>query len=149
MTLALAATTVCAMAAPKFHGEWRASSYVDKMTDEKSCYVIHRKDPYVRMELGGAVVISFQGRGGVEGYEWRVDKNPPSPLQLTDGPNKNSIRITEVRTDLRKAKKLIVGGMTVTRQLIDLEYNLTGLAEARADAAKLCGVADPMDSYFN
>ena len=64
-------------AAPKaspnttFDGDWQLRQHKDTMTDKLTCVVLATARPYIQFSIG-QLYISYAGRGGVDGYTYRI-----------------------------------------------------------------------------
>lgn len=123
---------------PARHGDWFAKVLVDKMTDAKECLVLNAKDPYVSVDPVGRLDINYRGRGGVAGYQYRIDSNPASPYQLLPPGRTDVLSVSDVRDEFNSARRLLIQGETVLGRPISLEYDMRGFEKARADAVKQC-----------
>ena len=62
-------------------GDWAIYRDVDAMTDNVSCLGTYHDNPAIQL-TSDSLAISLKGRGGVQGYLYRLDHNPPTQLQL-------------------------------------------------------------------
>lgn len=123
------------------HGDWFAKVLVDKMTDAKECLVLNAKDPYVSVDPVGRLDINYRGRGGIAGYQYRIDSHPASPYQLLPPGRTDVLSVSDVRDEFNTARRLLIQGETVLGRPISLEYDLRGLGAAKEEAAKLCSTS--------
>ena len=123
---------------PVRHGDWFAKVLVDKMTDAKECLVLNSKDPHVSVDPAGRLDINYRGRGGVAGFQYRIDSLPASPYQLLSPGRTDVLSVSDVRDEFNAARRLLIQGETVLGRPINLEYDMRGFEKARADAVKLC-----------
>ncbi len=125
---------------------WKLSKRTDKMTDKVVCSLSHVKDQNVFYDDQDVLTISYFKRGGVGGYQYRVDSRPASPYKLTESGSRNSVQIFNRDGELTGAKQLRVSGITVLSAVIDVDLSITGLDAARNQMAKDCGLP-PMPAY--
>jgi hypothetical protein len=118
---------------------WTLVKTVDKMSDEQRCLLAYSRNPYVYYNSRDVMVVSFRGRGGVAYYQYRIDKRPAAEPVLTRRDDNDDISIFSY-DDMLNASMLRIQGQTVLKQLIDVEIDLTGLALARDQMAKSCGL---------
>ena len=123
---------------PARHGDWFAKVLVDKMTDAKECLVLNAKDPFVSVDPVGRLDVNFRGRGGVSGFQYRIDSLPAAPYQLLSPGRTDVLSVSDVRDEFNAARRLLIQGETVLGKPIELEYDMRGLEKAREDAVKLC-----------
>lgn len=123
---------------PARHGDWFAKVLVDKMTDAKECLVLNAKDPHVSVDPVGRLDINYRGRGGVAGFQYRIDSLAASPYQLLPPGRTDVLSVSDVRDEFNTARRLLIQGETVLGRPISLEYDLRGLGAAREEATKLC-----------
>lgn len=123
---------------PARHGDWFAKVLIDKMTDAKDCMVLNAKDPYVSVDPVGRLDVNFRGRGGVAGFQYRIDSLPAAPYQLLSPGRTDVLSVSDVRDEFNAARRLLIQGETVLGRPINLEYDMRGFAKAREDAVTLC-----------
>jgi hypothetical protein len=62
-------------------GDWTIYRDKDAMTDKVSCVAIYKGDGQFQL-ADDSFAIDMRGRGGVESYQYRIDDQPPTDLQL-------------------------------------------------------------------
>lgn len=137
-----AAADTAPKAKPKRQSEivsdWVPRVYVDKMTDKKSCLVVNRKDPRILYDPVGTLTVDFARRGGVRGYQWRIDKSEASPYQLTRQGQYDRVAVWDVRGEFSTANQVTISGVTWLSDAIDMTIDLRGITIAGEAAKKLC-----------
>jgi hypothetical protein len=112
------------------YGAWYVLVSTDKMTDRKSCNLGYWKGKHLTwLDELSVLHISYRGRGGVEMYQYRIGTRPAEPERLANRYEKAAsvIDIPLNLNDLGDAQKIVVGGITVLRTLIDDEIELDGI----------------------
>lgn len=64
----------------KSFSNWDVRVNSNPMTDKKICTAVPRDNPQVQGSAN-MLAISFRGKGGVKGYEYRLDDHPVSPMK--------------------------------------------------------------------
>lgn len=81
-TVVLAATPLQALEKlGKPIGPWSIERSVDQMSDEKSCTAYYGENIQLSTE---GFAVGYRTRGGIEGYEIRIDEQPASGMILPD-----------------------------------------------------------------
>ncbi|WP_197077597.1 hypothetical protein [Hyphomicrobium sp. 99] len=60
---------------------WEIHRSKDSMTDKVSCLLLPVGKPHIQISSRD-LYISYRARGGVGGFQYRIDNNPPSGMQL-------------------------------------------------------------------
>jgi hypothetical protein len=60
-------------------GGWQLRRSKDPMTDKTNCILTPVGKPYVQITVGD-LYISYRGRGGVQGFSYRLDDGPVSQI---------------------------------------------------------------------
>lgn len=126
----------------KQNSSWRLSKTIDKMDDGLNCALTYAKDPNIFYSARDFFIASYDRRGGVEFFHYRVDKRLVSQMMQPSVGQRDDIKIANFDGELSTGKTLLIEGKTVLGKLIDLTVDLTGLAEARAQMAKECNVPE-------
>lgn len=140
----LSTSSLCVQAQTqrKQNSSWRLSKSIDKMDDGLNCALIYAKDPNIFYNTRDFLVVSYERRGGVEYFEYRVDKRLVSQMMLPSVGQRENIKIANFDGELSTGKTLLIQGKTVLGQPIDLTIDLTGFVEARYQMAKECNVPE-------
>lgn len=125
----------------KKFGEWTSVVAADAMTDEKRCYAVYTRDPNVLYTQKDAIRVSFKGRGGVAGFQYRFGKAQASEIQLTDSSDNDWLTVPVFVAEALDQPYARVSGTTVLKGAISMEISLSGLKAARADMAARCEMA--------
>lgn len=121
-------------------GIWELHSGKDSFTDKPSCVIAAPKQPFIQVSIGVFYII-YETRGGLQGYEIRLDDNPPSGHQLPSKIEKqmNTIAIKgSAFNRILKSKRLRVQTLTLIAGLINEDVNLYGLATLYKKMKSLC-----------
>jgi hypothetical protein len=62
-------------------GGWQLRRDKDPMTDKATCVVWGTDRPYIQFNIGQMYIV-YASRGGLQGYEYRIDDQPASGMQL-------------------------------------------------------------------
>ena len=62
-------------------GGWQLQRSKNAMTDKTDCILVPVGKPHVQITVGD-LYISYRGRGGVQGFRYRLDDEPVSQMQL-------------------------------------------------------------------
>lgn len=108
------------------------------MSDSFECVLSYKRDSNIFYNDEDRMVVNYRGRGGVSGYRYRVDSQPASSYKLTERGKSNYVDIPVRDPAFFNGKVLRIKGLTMLESLIDLEIDLTGLKEARAEMASIC-----------
>lgn len=122
------------------HGDWFAQ--VEQVTGgPRTCRVRNTANDALVYDPVGTLTIRFADRGGVAGFRWRVDHGPqPGSARLPRAGVNDNVVISDVQNELSQGGWLLVTGVTRARRSFDLQVNLNGLAQAKADAFRMCGI---------
>ena len=60
---------------------WQFRKSKDNFSDKLSCVISPAGKPHVQVNVG-SIYISYRGRGGVQGFQYRIDDLPESGMQL-------------------------------------------------------------------
>jgi hypothetical protein len=123
-------------------GDWSVTLHANSMTDKKSCISIYKSDPQI--QLGAeSLYISLRGRGGVRGYQIRVNDEKADKLHLASEIERKAA-VVEFRGEafdrLKTAKRLRVEVITILDNLREYDIALEQNSELRkfisSDACK-------------
>jgi hypothetical protein len=107
-------------------GGWELRVIKDGFSDKVNCVISPATRPWVQISVGH-LYISYQGRGGVEGYTVRTDDNPAGLMQLPT-PIDKSVGTVHFKDaafyDIMAANRLRVQTFTVLRELKDEDLDL-------------------------
>jgi hypothetical protein len=107
-------------------GGWELRVIKDGFSDKVSCVISPATRPWVQISVGH-LYISYQGRGGVEGYTIRTDDNPAGQMQLPTPIDKSigAVHFKEAAFyDIMAANRLRVQTFTVLHDLKDEDLDL-------------------------
>jgi hypothetical protein len=111
---------------------WEVHVKADPMTDKKECVAL----PHGNMRVQGSprmLAISFKGKGGVKGYEYRIDDRPASSMQLASDIERDVGAVVfenDALTQILSGKRLRVQVVPVLRGLLFEDIDTNGLASA-------------------
>jgi hypothetical protein len=125
----------------KKFGEWTSMVASDAMTDEKRCYAVYARDPNVVYTQKDAIKVSFKGRGGVAGYQYRFGKAQASEVQTPDASDNDWVSIPVFVAEALEQPYARVSGTTILKAQISMEISFVGLKAARADMAARCDMS--------
>jgi len=107
-------------------GGWELRVIKDGFSDKVNCVISPATKPWVQISVGH-LYISYQGRGGVEGYTIRTDDSPAGQMQLPT-PIDKSIGMVHFKDaafyNVMAANRLRVQTFTVLRELKDEDLDL-------------------------
>ena len=113
----------------KTFGNWTVYRSVDAMTDDLVCTAALNGKAYIQVSID-AMYLSYYGKGGVQGYQIRFDSAPALPLELSGG-DQNNVEISGEEFQMAlAAKRLRLSGLSVLKQLINEDLNITGIKPA-------------------
>lgn len=115
--------------------KWRAKVSKDAMTDELSCTLFYKPNPkYVQIGLdkngGGTLYIGYGGRGGIKGYQYRLDSEPATQHQLPTRMEKEVSSAMIPLSILQGRSKFAIQTLTVLNTVETDTVDLTSLKSA-------------------
>jgi hypothetical protein len=121
-------------------GEWVLETKKDAMTDKVFCVVIPEGKPFIQVNIG-SLYISFRGRGGVEGFQFRIDDGPVSQMKFPDRIEKQ-VGVVHINgapfEQILGAKRLRVQTVTILSSSVTEDIDLGGLAAVYAQMQRDC-----------
>jgi len=111
-------------------GHWSVRKEKDFMTDETSCVALYKDRFDIQLNLG-RFFLDMSGKGGVKGFEYRIDEQNPQ-IGIPDKLHKET-GIVELDgsnfQQLLSAKRIRIQVLTVLGDIVEEDIDLTGLAE--------------------
>lgn len=117
---------------------WSLAVDADRMTDKKVCTIRYAKDKHVWYSDRDVLYVDYSKRGGVAGFQYRIDSRPPADYKLTKRDSNDSIKISVWYRNFLDGKILRINGHTVLNDPIVLDIDLVGLKEEREKMSKEC-----------
>ena len=125
-------------------GGWKFEKYVDRMTDQKRCFIGYTgANAPVIYDSNDALLIVYKKLGGVKAYRYRIDKQPVREFMSPLADITNTVYINVSHGELKDASVLRVDGLTLLGDTIDVTLDLTGLQKQRERMAMECGISMP------
>lgn len=127
-------------ARPRPNGGWQLEKSKDQMTDRVSCMVYPTGRRYIQISYGD-LYISYSGRGGVQGFQYRVDERPASTMQL---PTRIEQQIGTIHISGGAFKEVLSGNrlrvetLTMVSGIKNEDINLVGLREKYNEMLQQC-----------
>jgi len=121
-------------------GGWQLRRSKDAMTDKTSCILSPVGKPYVQISVGN-LYIGYRGRGGVQGFRYRLDDGPISEMQLPTPIEKQigAVRISgEVFNQVLRASRLRVEVLTLVSGLQNEDLAVSGMRRLYAKMRQEC-----------
>lgn len=122
----------------KIKRNWSLVVSTDRMTDKKICTIHYLKDKNIWYSDRDILYIDYTKRGGVAGYQYRVDNRPPADYKLTTRGNNDAVKISVWYRNFLDGSVLKINGQTVLKDQIILDIDLKGLKEEREKMSKEC-----------
>jgi hypothetical protein len=113
---------------------WKVLRSKNNMTDKISCVAIHRDNFAIQLNVD-AMYLNRRGKGGVSGYQIRIDDAAAMSFRLASSVEKDISAIVLTSSDVKmllKAKRLRVSGLSVLKDLISEDLNIDGISAAHA-----------------
>ncbi len=112
-------------------GNWSVRRGTDLMTDKKSCVALYQQRFDIQVNEGD-FWFDVRGKGGVQGFTYRIDDEASSKMQIPTEIEKNigaaHIEGSEF-AHLLSAKRLRMQVLTILDSLIEADIDLKGLSE--------------------
>lgn len=112
-------------------GSWSVRQSTDLMSDKKTCVAFYKDSFYIQVTENNFSV-SLYGRGGVQGYTYRVDDAAPTKMRVaTDIEKKVSAAYlagSEFR-QLLSSRRFRIQVLTMLPSLVEEDIDLRGLSE--------------------
>jgi hypothetical protein len=124
-------------------GAWELRYGKDNFSDKTTCVIVLSSDAAIQVSPG-SFYINYRGRGGLDGFRYRLDDAPESGMQLpTRIQKQTSMIIFEGITFERilNATRLRVQTLTLVAGLKNEDINLRGLASLYQRMDEFCGSA--------
>lgn len=118
-------------------GNWSVRQSTDLMNDKKTCVALYKDGFYIQVTEANFSVsetypVSLYGRGGIQGYTYRVDDAPPTKMKVaTDIEKKVSAAYltgSEFR-QLLSSRRFRIQVLTMLPSLVEEDIDLRGLSE--------------------
>lgn len=123
-----------------FHG-WEVRTSINPMTDKKTCVALMRGNSRIQASPN-MLAISFQKKGGVRGYEYRLDDGPVSVPQVatTTEMKIGAVMLKEpIFTEVLSSQRLRIQVIPIVGTGLQFEdINTKGLADAVKHMRALC-----------
>lgn len=119
---------------------WQLRKSRDAMSDKVTCVIMPIAKPYIQFNIGD-FYLSYAGRGGVEGFQYRIDDNPASGMQIPSPIEKqiSAVHLSgRVFEQILKAKRLRVSTLTLIRGLQDEDIDLAPMRRLYARMVSEC-----------
>lgn len=127
--------------APGRYG-WVLNKSKDRMTDKISCVVSPPGKPFIQVNLG-SLYISYRSRGGLQGFQYRIDDAPISRMQLPT-PIEQQISAAHIRgatfDQILRSRRLRVQALTLVAGVITDDVDLSGLSAVYARMQRECQI---------
>lgn len=113
-------------------GKWGVKRNLDSMTDEVRCVALYNGRFDIQLSRQ-QFSVGAVGRGGVDGYQWRVDDAPATRMILA---NKIERATSHVMLEKPAVEKIVQGArfrilvMTLLGGMAEEDLDLTGIKEA-------------------
>lgn len=111
--------------------DWTIIKTTDPMSDVTSCVALYDQNNNVRMRAQ-MLSIWMKGRGGVEAYQVRYDKEPPSIFADRMPSDSADYWWTGDMNRVLESSKLLVRIKPIIGSIVDQEINLRGAKAAHA-----------------
>lgn len=121
-------------------GSWELRRSKDSFSDKSSCVITVTGKPYIQVSPG-SIFFSYRGRGGVEGYQYRIDDAPASSMQLPTNIEKQIAAIElkgAVFERILKSNRLRVQTLTLVAGIQNDDVSLVGLEPLYRRMRGLC-----------
>lgn len=121
-------------------GEWEMRQSKDSFSDKISCVLIPTKRPHIQI-TNKSLSISYRGRGGIQGYEVRVDDDPPSKMELPSSIEKQAQILyfeAAVFEQILTSKRLRVQAFTVLNNIVTDDIDIAGAKSLVTRLRTLC-----------
>lgn len=111
---------------------WEVRASINPMTDERTCVAIPQGSPRIQATQR-MLAISFKGKGGVKGYEYRLDDKPVSPMKVASDIERDVSAVIFEGNDFSQvlsSNRLRIQVVPVLRGLHFEDINTQGLSQA-------------------
>jgi hypothetical protein len=112
-------------------GDWSVRKSKDTMTDKVSCTGLYRQRFDIQVNIG-ALYVAVRGRGGVRGYQYRLDEAPATRLRSAtrDEQRLGAWSITgSAFRELLSAKRLRTQTITLRDTTVEDDISLEGISD--------------------
>jgi hypothetical protein len=121
-------------------GQWELRIEKDGFSDQKNCVIVNRANKWLQVSPG-VIYIGYSGRGGIAGFEYRIDNNPSSGMQLPSETDQK-IGTAQIKGEafpkILHGKRLRIQALTVLDTLENDDYNLEGLSSLYLQMKAAC-----------
>lgn len=131
VALVFAASSINAAPTVAKVADWTIIKTTDAMSDVTSCVALYDRDNNVRLRAE-MLSIWMKGRGGVEAYQFRYDKEPPSIFANRMPTDSTDYWWTADMDRVLASSKLLVRIKPIIGGIVDQEINLRGAKAAHA-----------------
>ena len=121
-------------------GIWELRQGKDAFSDKSSCVMTVATKPYIQID-SGAFSVSYRGRGGVQGYQVRLDEEPEGKMQLPNAIEKQGgflIWQGDAFETVMKAKRVRIQVVTVLPSMVTDDIDMKGAPRLYARLLQLC-----------
>lgn len=121
-------------------GVWELSRRKDTMTDKLSCTIFAVGKPYVQISARD-LYISYSGRGGVNGFQYRIDDQPATGMQLPTDIEKQigAVHLSGAAfQQILRARRLRVSTLTLVAGIKEEDLALDGVARLHERLMREC-----------
>jgi hypothetical protein len=121
-------------------GTWELRHGKDAFSDKPSCVMTVVAKPYIQIGTG-AFSVSYRGRGGVKGYQVRLDDEPEGRMNLPSDIEKQMSALMwegDAFETLMKAKRARIQVLTVLNGLVLDDIDMKGTDRLYARLRQLC-----------
>ena len=116
-------------------GGWQLQRSKNAMTDKTDCILVPVGKPHVQITVGD-LYISYRGRGGVQGFRYRLDDEPVSQMQLPTEIDKQigAVHISgDTFNRILQASRLRVEVLTLISGVQNEDLAVAGVRGAQGD----------------
>ncbi len=124
----------------KSSGNWELRVGNDTFSGDKSCIIVQKNDYNIQINVG-SLYVSYNGRGGIDGYKFRIDEAPPSEMQLPSKLESQTGAIEFSGTLFNRiisAHRLRVQAVTLIRGLVGDDIDLSGVSSLYQTMQSIC-----------
>ena len=117
--------------------KWLAKFSKDAMTDKSACTIYYEPDPK-HIQIGykedgtGSLYVSYYARGGIKGYQYRLDSDPATEQQLPTNMEKELDAAIIPLATIQGHSKFVIQTLTVLNTLKTDTIDLASLKPALA-----------------
>lgn len=119
---------------------WQLRKSKGSFDDKVSCVISPIGKPYIQFTRGD-LYIGYKGRGGINGFRYRIDDQPASEMQLPSPIEKQigALRLTGgVFSQIVSASRLRISTLTLVAGIDEEDLNLAGLRKLYSRLQREC-----------